>query len=125
MRRTRKVTYINALSSNKFNNNNYKILVINDVDHSNAAKLGYYLKIWTDLYPVLAEVKGGSIYLNHTHVFVTSNYRISTLYQDEELRIALHRRFKEIVVYEHRETPIGEIEIKTPSGWVNQHTIND
>jgi len=105
-------------------NRDYKNIVINDVDPTNAPKLGYFLKIWADLYPILAEVKGGSVYLTHTHLFVTSNYRINTLYQDEELRFALHRRYKEIVVLEGRETPIGEIEIKTPSGWLNQHTID-
>jgi len=114
-------------------NQNLKVMVINDVDHSNAAKLSYYLKIWSDLYPIFSENKGGTIHLTHTHVFVTSNYRINTLYEDEELREALHRRFKEIVVLEHRETPIGSIEIKTyvrkTQGlgefiWLNQHTID-
>jgi len=114
-------------------NEMHKVLVINDLDHSNAAKLAYFLKIWADLYPVLAEVKGGSVYLKHSYVFVTSNYRIDTLYSDPELRAALHRRYKEIVVLDHRETPIGEIEIKTPitnNGlthykWINQTTLND
>lgn len=118
-------------------NPNYKVMVVNDVDHSNASKLSYFLKIWADLYPLLAEVKGGSLYLTHETVFVTSNYRINQLYpNDHELQIALHRRYKEIVVLDHRETPIGEIEIKTfdefrddfnggQIKWINQHNIKD
>ena len=114
--------------------NKHKNIVINDVDPSNAGKLGYNLKIWSDIYAILAECKGGAVYLEHTTLFVTSNYRINTLYPDPEMQGALHRRFKEIHVLECRETPIGEIEIKThtlsPNGfgiikWINQHTIDD
>jgi hypothetical protein len=38
------------------------------------------------------------------------------LYDDPDLRAALHRRYKEIVVVGYEETPIGQIEIKTPNG---------
>lgn len=104
-----------------------KVVVIDDIDRSNAATLGYYLKIWADHYPLLSEIKGGAVYLKHEVIIVTSNYRIDTLYEDCDLRTALHRRFKEIVVHGYRETPIGEIEIKTQEGlittWYNNLTI--
>lgn len=105
-------------------------IIIDDVDKSNAAALGYYLKIWGDRYPILSEVKGGSVYLKHKNVIVTSNYRINTLFEDHNLQLALHRRYKEVIVLDYRETPIGEIEIKThdPDNpmlfkWLNHNNI--
>lgn len=93
---------------------NQKVIIVDDLDKSNAAALGYYLKLWCDCYPFLAEVKGSSLYLKHKVVIVTSNYRINTLYEDPDLRASIHRRYKEIVVLGFRETPEGMIEIKTP-----------
>jgi hypothetical protein len=93
---------------------NQEIIIIDDLDRSNAEKMGYYLKLWCDCYPFLAEVKGSALYLKHKTTIVTSNYRINTLYEDPDLRGSLHRRYKEIVVLGFRETPEGMIEIKTP-----------
>lgn len=109
---------------------NEEVLIIDDLDHSNATVLSYLLKIWADRYSILSEVKGGSVYLQHSTVIVTSNYRIDTLYQDDDLRLALHRRFKEIVVLDWRETPLGNIEIKTLGPnmnfiWLNNVNIFD
>lgn len=109
---------------------NQKVIIVDDIDKSNAATLGYYLKIWGDRYSILSEVKGGSVYLRHETVIVTSNYRINTLYDDDDLRQAIHRRYKEIVVLDVRETPIGMIEIKTPGPnmnfvWLNLTNILD
>lgn len=110
-------------------------VIINDVDRSNATKLGYYLKIWADPYPLLVEVKGSEIYIDPSYIFVTSNYRLHTLYDDEELRRALHQRYMEITVLDWRETPEGMIEIQVVdefiqgnligTRWLNQHTILD
>lgn len=107
-------------------------VIIDDIDRSNAAALGYNLKIWGDRYNILAEVKGGSVYLKHKNIIVTSNYRINDLYEDHDLRMALHRRYKEIEVFEVRETPIGSIEIKTRDPnhpmlfkWLNNTNIFD
>lgn len=111
-------------------------VIINDIDPTNAAKLSYYLKIWVDPYPLLVEIKGSEIYIDPSYIFVTSNYRISTLYQDPELRMALYERYREIVVLDYRITAIGEVEIQiidefndanplVHTKWVNQHTILD
>lgn len=105
-----------------------EVIIVDDIDRSNAATLGYYLKIWGDRYSILSEVKGGSVYLKHKNLIVTSNYRIDTLFEDADLRQALHRRYKEVVVLDVRETPIGEIEIKTLGPnmnfiWLNNITI--
>lgn len=107
-----------------------KVLIVDDLDKSNAPALGYHLKIWGDRYSILAEIKGGSTYLKHEIVIVTSNYRINTLYEDDDLRMALHRRYKEIIVLDYRETPEGGIEIKTLGPdmnyiWLNNTNIFD
>lgn len=60
----------------------------------------HYLKVWADKYAVIAEVKGGTIPLQHTRFIVTSNYHPATLWPDTE-DLALHesvvRRF---IIYE-------------------------
>jgi len=101
-----------------------KVIVVDDIDRSNAESLAYYLKLWCDCYPFLAEIKGSAVYLDHEIVIVTSNYRINTLYSDPDLQAALHRRYKEVVVLGFRETPIGEIEIKTQEGLITKYFNN-
>lgn len=59
-------------------------------------KLGYDLKIWADHYPFRAEVKGGSMMIRPKRIIVTSNWSIDEIWNDEQLRGPLHRRFKEI-----------------------------
>lgn len=111
---------------------NNEIVCIDDVDPSNFAKLAYWLKRWGDRYPVLGERKHGSIYLKHKTLVVTSNFRLTTLCEktqvDDATCLALHRRFKELTVFAHRETPIGQIEIKTDAlqdRWLNNYSIFD
>jgi len=109
-----------------------ELLVIDDLDHAAAQRMGYYLKRWADRYPVVGEFKGGSLNLLHTAVIVTSNYRINTLYPDPELQAALHRRYKEIVVLGFQETPEGMATIKTINyegdslhriKWISHHDL--
>jgi len=57
--------------------------------------LGHYLKLWGDNYAIDGEVKGGTIPLNYKQMVVTSNYKISTLWKDDEvMAAAINRRFK-------------------------------
>ncbi len=90
-------------------------IIVDDIDTSNAEQLVNYLKLWCDPYPFLAEVKGDSTYLCHKTVIVTSNYRIDTLYSDDQLRKALHERYKEVVVLGFRDLIMlgGGVEILT------------
>lgn len=55
---------------------NEPIIVLDDLDHQGGQCLGHYLKIWADKYPFTAEVKGGRVYPEYTHIIVTSNYTI-------------------------------------------------
>lgn len=73
-----------------------KYVLMDDVDMEHKW-LSSSLKIWADQYPCIGEIKGGSIQLQHQKFFVTSNYPISAIWnQDVQLQKALERRFKEI-----------------------------
>jgi len=63
------------------------------VDPTHSAWIGRFLKIWGDRYSFPAEVKGGSMSIRPLKFFVTSQYRIEEVFQDEPTREALNRRY--------------------------------
>lgn len=73
-----------------------RVVILDDLDKCGGQALGHYLKIWADKYPFKAEVKGDTIKPEYDHFIVTSNYTIDDLYEDEQLRMAIKRRFKVI-----------------------------
>nr|QTE03361.1 MAG: replication-associated protein [Ficedula mugimaki CRESS-DNA-virus sp.] len=74
--------------------NGEKYVLISDLDRSTAKWIGTHLKIWTDMYPFDAEVKGGVIKIRPERVYVTSNFTIDELFsEDNVLLTALRRRF--------------------------------
>lgn len=69
-------------------------VIIDDLDTN---MLNHHLKIWADRYACLGEVKGGTVPLQHRKLIITSNYPISHFCgDDEDLRLALERRFRVI-----------------------------
>jgi len=73
-------------------------VIIDDVD-LNHAYMGYHLKIWSDRYSHLAEVKGSTIVVRPRKIIITSQYRIKDIWKNEPETIsALSRRFKEVYV---------------------------
>lgn len=73
---------------------NEPVILVEDIDNFAAKHLGHSLKIWADLYPFIAEYKGGSIKIRPRAIICTSNYPISELWADDViLQEAIKRRF--------------------------------
>lgn len=68
-------------------------VIIDDLDSDH---LAHFLKIWADRYAFRGEIKGTSRCMRPENIVVTSNYSIRELFKDEQLRLALERRFKVI-----------------------------
>lgn len=68
-------------------------VIIEDVEPSQENWLGYFLKIWSDHYPFIAERKGGSRQIRPKRIIVTSNYSIGEIFKDPKISGPLMRRF--------------------------------
>lgn len=82
-------------------------VLIEDVSPFNK-KLADDLKIWGQHYDFSVEVKGFTLNIRPERIIVTSQYRINDIWEDEETREALHRRFKEEFVDAAIERPLNE-----------------
>lgn len=69
------------------------IVLIEDFAPKHVPFLDYYLKIWVDHYPFMAEVKGGMFKIRPKTIIVTSQYTMEELFLDFETYTALRRRF--------------------------------
>lgn len=74
-------------------------VILDEVGPEHADWIGTFLKIWTDRYSFPAEVKGGVMNIRPKRVWITSNYRIETVFpgnRNTEIREAIQRRCPEV-----------------------------
>ncbi len=79
------------------------IILLDDVDHAHKMWIGHYLKRWSDFGSFPAEQKGTTIWIRPKKIYVTSNYMIRDLFEDESLCEALERRYQQVDYEAYKE----------------------
>lgn len=75
-----------------------KCVLLDDFDKHHKG-LGHHLKIWADRYAFIGEAKGSGIRIRPEKIIITSNYKISEIFgEDEVLCEAIERRFYKIFI---------------------------
>lgn len=82
------------------------VVLVDDMDIYHKS-LGGDFKDWGDKWPFHAERKGGSMNIRPKKIIVTSQYSIEEIWDDEQTRDALNRRFVTLV----KNTRFEEIQI--------------
>lgn len=68
------------------------VVILEDIDPTNADHMRRNLKIWLDHYPFPAESKGNQRNIRPRLIIVTSQYPIEGIWPDAETRTAIKRR---------------------------------
>jgi len=73
-----------------------KNIILEDFDPT-IKGMSYNLKIWTDRYKTIADLKYGSAEINPERWIVTSNYEIADCFDDPMVRGSMERRFPTVI----------------------------
>jgi len=73
------------------------VVLIDELEKA-ASYMGHLLKKAGDRYPFSVEMKGASRVIRPKHVIITSNYTIEDIWDDEQMRAAIHRRYRVVHV---------------------------
>lgn len=73
--------------------NKEDVVLIDDWD-PNIKGMEQKLKTWSDRYPFMAEIKGGSMRIRPKKIIITSNYSPDDCFSNQEDRDAIRRRFR-------------------------------
>lgn len=107
-------------------------VIMEDVDRHGGPQLAHWMKIWTDVYSLSGEIKGGKIPLNYKRFIVTSNFSIERIYgpnskmSDEEKEdaqvtvAAIKARFKEVYISDRADSNYWKEHIHTLRPGVNK-----
>lgn len=74
---------------------NQMYLLLSDVEPCHSSRLRYFLKIWIDRYPFLAEVKGSTMRIRPKNIIVISNFKIDQIWTGSVF-VATNSRFYNI-----------------------------
>lgn len=90
---------------------NTKIVILEDYPCAPQGNmLVQHMKIWGDRYPFEGECKGSHMMIEPRRFFliVTSNYPIESCFNNDEDRMAIRRRFKEVKMEKHDLLSMGD-----------------
>lgn len=71
-----------------------QVVLVEDIEQEHAKFMSHHLKIWGDLFPFPAEIKGCMTKLRPLHVIVTSQYDVNEIWpMDVKIQEAINRRY--------------------------------
>lgn len=74
---------------------NQELVIIEEVEKEHGKFFGHFLKLFADIYPFIAEIKGSSFWIRPKRIIVCTNYSIEDIFEhDTTLIKAIKRRFK-------------------------------